>query len=90
MESVDEYAIEDSSDSAKIPETAKLPDDFEPEPEPSPDDPEPEQAGGSDKLGEFYEEKEQAKSSVNKVDDDMKASLESDDPWLQRKQRETM
>ena len=96
LESVDEYAIEDSS------ESAKLPDDFEPEPEPSPDDvpelepepcpddPEPEQAGGSDKLGEVYEESEQAKSSVNKVDDDMKASLESDDPWLQRKQRETM
>ena len=91
LESVDEYAIEDSSDSAKLSETAKLPDDFEPEPEPSPDDPEPElepepeQEGGSDKLGEVYEEKEQAKSSVNKVDDEMKASLESDDPWMQRK-----
>ncbi len=52
-------------------------DDFEPEPEPSPE-PEPE-------LGDAYEDVEPAKSSVNKVDAEMKASLESDDPWLQIK-----
>ena len=39
-------------------------------------------------MRDVYNESEQGKSTVNKVDDDMKASLESDDPWLQRKQRE--
>ena len=74
LNSIEEYAIDDS----------------EPEPEPSSGDPvpelepEPSPESGMD-VGEVYDDKDQAKSLVNKVDDEMKASLESDDPWLQRK-----
>ena len=74
LNSIEEYAIDDS----------------EPEPEPSSGDPvpelEPEPSPDSDMdVGKVYDDKDQAKSLVNKVDDEMKASLESDDPWLQRK-----
>ena len=49
----------------------KLPEDHEPEPEPDQGDPEPEEAVES--------------SKVNVVSDEIKESLQTDDPWMQRK-----
>jgi hypothetical protein len=51
-------------------ENDKLPEDHEPEPEADQDDPEPEQVESS---------------KVNVVSDEIKESLQSDDPWMQRK-----
>jgi hypothetical protein len=92
LDNIDEYAIDDepepepSDDFEPEPEPS---DDFEPEPEPSDDfEPEPEPEPNVVDVGEVYEEREQPKSSVNKVDSEMKASLESDDPWIQRKMRQ--
>jgi hypothetical protein len=59
--------------------------DFEPEPEREPErELEPEPSDDSD-LGQPYEDMEPPKSTVNQVDDDTKAALDTDDPWLQRK-----
>ena len=71
LESIDDYTI----------------DEEEPQPEPECiDDPEPEcEASPQPELGDTYEDIEPPKSSTNKVDDSVKASLDSEDPWLQRK-----
>ena len=72
LDNIDEYAI----------------DDCEPEPEPEPmPDPEPELDSKPpiETFGDTYEDVEPPKSATNKVDASMKESLESDDPWLQRK-----
>ncbi len=71
LESIDDYTI----------------DEEEPQPEPEClDDPEPEcEASPQPDLGDTYEDVEPPKSSTNKVDDSVKASLDSEDPWLQRK-----
>lgn len=71
LESIDDYTI----------------DEEEPQPEPECiDDPEPEcEASPQPELGDTYEDIEPPKSSTNKVDDSIKASLDSEDPWLQRK-----
>jgi len=61
--------------------------DFEPEPEKEKEqdkDPVPE----SDTFGETYEDIDPPQSSQNQVEEGIKSSLESDDPWIQRKKEE--
>jgi hypothetical protein len=61
--------------------------DMEPEPEPEHGpcyEPEPSDEEHAN-LGPTYEDVEPPKSSVNQVDEATKSSLESDDPWMQRK-----
>lgn len=60
---------------------------IEPEPE-SEHEPEPEHEPseeGDGGLGQTYEDVEIPNSSVNQVDEATKSSLESEDPWMQRK-----
>jgi len=57
-------------------------DDYlEPEPEPEPSDEDV-------TFGTTYEDVEPPKSSVNQVDEATKSSLESEDPWMQRKKEQ--
>ena len=55
----------------------------EPEPEP-----EPEPSEEDVTFGTTYEDVEPPKSSVNQVDEATKSSLESEDPWMQRKKEQ--
>ena len=48
-------------------------------------EPEPESSEEDVTLGSTYEDVEPPKSSVNQVDEATKSSLESEDPWMQRK-----
>jgi hypothetical protein len=93
LESTEGYDISEEPE----PEPGQDSDDPEPEPEPEQDsdypepetEPEPEpETKDTEQLGEAYGDKAPPASSVNKVDDATKASLESDDPWLARKKAE--
>lgn len=73
LEDTDGYEVE-------IDDSDRIEEDFEPEPEVCP---EVSQEGAGD------EPEPEPQSKVNRVDDELKQSLESDDPWMQRQKSQT-